>query len=583
MQSRSAREVNDYKYLQVRNEEYETLRELWWTGPNAYDSPPDHWLPGKCMLVSSMPVELLFMVCGHLYQADLMHLAVTCKTMADFTLPLLYTRDVAEFDCIALRWACTTGVTATLERTLQYGAPPNYFFDTHGAIDCDWVLGGSLYNDTYNTPLKIAICADEPEAVRLLCEKGIDVNTPDFGALQSDVNFWPLQFYPINWALGSPDMPPRKPGAQLGNPKIVRYLLDAGADPNQYSIDCFRLGPRQRGATHSTTPLLMAMHSSVPVETVRLLLERGADPTMVGSCLPTDYRERSQSPLDVLLLSYGLDIPGFAFDWEKAGLLLSHGSAEHTICLRSGRFMPLLYRYLDFPEIAKLARLFIDAGADLFDWTNWGVPPILAVMWWAGARILDSCDAVDVKETTRLVTTMGELVALFAEATVVTDDETDTESPIRKSAIIDATPAPFLDAPMRKADQTPLRYACSPFTFVGANLLVPILLNHGANINGADAEGVTPLHLAAMFSTGHVVRTLTEFNGGPATLGLDVNSRDARGWTPLHYACQFGFWSTQAQQVDAARLLLKSGADVRARTAGGWTPLLLAVRSLNSE
>lgn len=55
--------------------------------------------------------------------------------------------------------------------------------------------------------------------------------------------------------------------------------------------------------------------------------------------------------------------------------------------------------------------------------------------------------------------------------------------------------------------------------------------------------------------------------------GADVNTAQADGMTALH-------WAAQKHDVELARMLLYAGANVRATTRiGGYTPLLLAAKS----
>jgi ankyrin repeat protein len=78
-----------------------------------------------------------------------------------------------------------------------------------------------------------------------------------------------------------------------------------------------------------------------------------------------------------------------------------------------------------------------------------------------------------------------------------------------------------------------------------------------------EADGTTPLHLAALYGRGGAVRVLLGFHA-------DVSARDDNGDTPLHLAAAKG-WQ------DVAVLLLASHADVNARDAHGATALHAAV------
>src|SRR4051794_15296624 len=55
--------------------------------------------------------------------------------------------------------------------------------------------------------------------------------------------------------------------------------------------------------------------------------------------------------------------------------------------------------------------------------------------------------------------------------------------------------------------------------------------------------------------------------------GADVNGRDGRGATPLHYAAAVG-------TPEIMQILVAGGADTNARTAFGATPLLWSTASI---
>lgn len=102
-----------------------------------------------------------------------------------------------------------------------------------------------------------------------------------------------------------------------------------------------------------------------------------------------------------------------------------------------------------------------------------------------------------------------------------------------------------------------------PGIFNGRNAIerVKACLEAGADVNGVDQLGDTPLHEAASFSDqAEVIVALVN-------AGADVHARRFDGGTPLHTAVE---WGDSPQVVEA---LVAAGADVNARDNTGNTPL----------
>ena len=88
---------------------------------------------------------------------------------------------------------------------------------------------------------------------------------------------------------------------------------------------------------------------------------------------------------------------------------------------------------------------------------------------------------------------------------------------------------------------------------------VKAVLASGADVNGRDKLGETPLHVAA-------VRGYKETSQLLIAKGADVNAGDKRGLTPLHAAAWMG-------HKEIVILLISEGADVNARDKDGVAAL----------
>jgi ankyrin repeat protein len=166
-----------------------------------------------------------------------------------------------------------------------------------------------------------AIRANDLAALHQMCR-------PRVGAVQDRLGWTPLHY-----------------AALYGSPEAVRLLLEAGADPNArnnadvtplifgaYSFEKTRLMVEKRAdvnakAKDGSTPLWVAAGARANEQTVRYLLEKGADPrhTRPGGA---DYLMRAASHEDAavirLLLEKGLD-PHKAMDSGDTALTESFG------------------------------------------------------------------------------------------------------------------------------------------------------------------------------------------------------------------------------------------------------------------
>ena len=106
----------------------------------------------------------------------------------------------------------------------------------------------------------------------------------------------------------------------------------------------------------------------------------------------------------------------------------------------------------------------------------------------------------------------------------------------------------------RRTGCTPLHVAVA----AGAEPVVRVLLDGGAEPDAEDTRSATPLHYAARAAGLPVAAALL-------SAGANAGARAAGGITPLHTAAR---WNA----AGAAAVLLAAGADAHARAAGGETP-----------
>ncbi len=86
-------------------------------------------------------------------------------------------------------------------------------------------------------------------------------------------------------------------------------------------------------------------------------------------------------------------------------------------------------------------------------------------------------------------------------------------------------------------------------------------------VRAADAEGATPLMVAADLGNAELIRVLV-------AAGAEVDARDARGFTALFHACYNG--DEDRGHPDAVQALLDAGADKEAKIGFGVRPLMYA-------
>ncbi len=174
-------------------------------------------------------------------------------------------------------WAATSHKDLKMvQMLLAGGANPNA-----GVKDRGW-----------NTALTEAITGDQVEIVQALLTAGADPNA-ESPYLQNFIGRTPLSH-----------------AAEKNDPKLVKLLLDAKADPNR--------------GTNNAPLLLAVLKKDIP--TAQLLLEHGADPNVQGQVqIQTDFEttqplflavERDNLPMVQLLLKYKADAGALLNGWS---------------------------------------------------------------------------------------------------------------------------------------------------------------------------------------------------------------------------------------------------------------------------
>jgi ankyrin repeat protein len=106
-----------------------------------------------------------------------------------------------------------------------------------------------------------------------------------------------------------------------------------------------------------------------------------------------------------------------------------------------------------------------------------------------------------------------------------------------------------------------------------------LLLDDGANPNGMDYDGFTPLAYAATCLEVDIAKLLLSY-------GAEPENGNSGGQKPLYLACQSGIDESpedipERRRLNIVALLLKHGADVDGADNDGWTPLRLAIDTAN--
>jgi len=273
----------------------------------------------------------------------------------------------------ALMWAVSEGHTEAATLLLGAGADVNARSNYVAAANGRGFEGRTPVGDRTDpkveefasgwlTPLMLAAREGDPRLVRVLADAGADVNAAagdgktalalaifngnyDVASLlvdrKADVNKADAQrFTPLFWAVDRRNMEtaPNFPWMATVDPMpLVRKLLDAGANPNALVNNTPRARMREGSPRIVFATALMRAAFAADLELVKLLLERGADPTIISR-------------------------DGETMVSAAAGLAFIHG----------------YHRGKPPAERLQVVKLFVELGNDVNQADDYGITPLMA-------------------------------------------------------------------------------------------------------------------------------------------------------------------------------------------------------------
>ena len=462
----------------------------------------------------------------------------------------------------ALLWAAHWDDQETVELLLEAGA------DVNGADDygvtplmrasenasiatVDRLLaGGADPNGAQRsglTALMVAARTGSIEVVRALVAHGADVN-----AATTETSATALM-----WAVAAPHraiverllaggadvdvsttkgMTPLLTAAQLGDIEMARLLISAGADVNQPGAD-------------GTYPLPFAIVDG-HADFALFLIEQGADPNVTIGGIPA------------LAAAAGGTDP-WSFHWDR-----EHGGAQYAVRARAGGGRI----YLTPAQRQPLVEALLDAGAS----PNGRITTSAMLMNYIGhptkgAFESFSCGTGDLRGATPLWVAAHDA---NGQGYVPVPTAVSTENARHQAAIVELLLAAGADRSLAIDDgTTPFMAAAGlgqctfrpnlkrGFRSQGAEAVVRVLLEAGADINAINEADFTALHGAAYRGLNEVVDYLV-------TNGADIDARDYRGRTPYRLA-EGSKQSFQFQAFpETAELLAELGANTRLGVPG---------------
>ena len=327
------------------------------------------------------------------------------------------------------------------------------------------------------TALMLAVAENHTPVARLLLEVGASVSA------RSTNRFTPLLF-----------------AAQQGNIDAASLLLSAGADVNESAPDGIggNTNARSRFVADTEAAALLVAMDSGHANMALYLLEQGADPNHAGAGRTALHGavQRKMPRVVAALLDRGAD-PNLRL--EKRLPLVSRRIGQSNGLTPSNIGATPFFLAASFGDL-KSMRLLVDGGADPMRRVDDGTTALMVA---AGADYVEGADKYGLRW-------FGENLPLQASALATVEYLLDL------GLDINAT---------NDYEQTTLHGA----VYLGGTLLVPFLIDRGANIDAVNARGQTPWMIAAegeyrsgSFYTHKETGEVLEQLGADTTLGEDL-------------------------------------------------------------
>lgn len=376
-------------------------------------------------------------------------------------------------------------------------------------------------NDYGATPLGEAAVIGDAEVIELLLRAGADPNR------------------------ANPEgQTPLMAVARTGNVEAARLLVEAGADVNA----------REKWAEQ--TALIWAAAQGQP-EMVRYLIEAGADPDARSTIRDWDRRVTAE-PRGKDMDDGGLTALLYAAreGCVECARALVEGGADINLP-DPNNVTPLVMALLNMQY--DTASYLVSAGADPDRWDLWGRNPLYAAV---DTNTLPMGGRTDLPADSK--TTGHQIVQQLLEAGANSNLQLKLFPPYR------AVGADRGGDSALTIGATPLHRAARG----GDVESVRLLLQHGADPELPQVQGITPLQLAAGLGHGGADTRGRFYNENQAIDvlnvliegGAEVNAQDGQGRSALHGAVRKG-WTKVIQ------LLVEAGADPNLADSNGLTPL----------